>query len=302
MNKRLIENIENKLEDSQMGFHSNRSTIDNIFIIRQIFEKSHEYNIDLYNIFVDYTHAFDSVYRNNLIECLKKFDVPDKLIRLIALTLIQTRSPVKINSDFTEEFIVECRVKQGDPVSATLFSLVIDTILKQMGLRGNITTHLKQCTVYADDIMLTTRTKQSLIDTCQKLKEISAQYGLIANGQKTKYIRCTRKNYNLEELQINLMHLEQVQSYKYLRSAVNSDNSIEEEIRNRITLGNEAYHANQFLFKSRLVSKKLKMKMYWSIIRPIVTYVCETWVLNETIKNKLIYLKGKCQERSLVLQ
>jgi len=49
-------------------------------------------NIDLYNIFVDYTHAFDSVYRNKLIECLKKFDVPDKLIRLIALTLIQTRA------------------------------------------------------------------------------------------------------------------------------------------------------------------------------------------------------------------
>jgi len=57
LNKRLIENIENKLEDNRMGFRSNRSTIDNIFIIRQIFEKSHEYNIDLYNIFVDYTHV-----------------------------------------------------------------------------------------------------------------------------------------------------------------------------------------------------------------------------------------------------
>jgi len=81
LNKRLIENIENKLEDNQMGFHSNRSTIDNIFIIRQIFQKSHEYNIDLYNIFVDYTHAFDSVYRKKIIQCLKKFNVADKLIR-----------------------------------------------------------------------------------------------------------------------------------------------------------------------------------------------------------------------------
>jgi hypothetical protein len=94
-----------------MGFCSNRSTIDNIFTIRQIFEKSHEYNIDLYNIFVDYAHAFDSVYRNKLIECLKKFYVPDKLITLIAQTLIQTRASVKIHRDFTEEFIVECRVK-----------------------------------------------------------------------------------------------------------------------------------------------------------------------------------------------
>ena len=89
------------------------------------------------------------------------------------LTLIQTRARVKINRDFTEEFIVECGAKQGDPPSATLFSLVSDTILKQMGLRGNITIRLKQCTAYADDIMLTTRTNQSLIDTFQKLKEIS---------------------------------------------------------------------------------------------------------------------------------
>jgi hypothetical protein len=72
------------------------------------------------------------------------------------------------------------------------------------------------------------------------------------------------------------MYLEQVQSYKYLRSTVNSDNSIEEEIQHRITLGNKAYCANKFFFKSRLVNKKSKLKLYWSIIRPAVTYGCET--------------------------
>jgi hypothetical protein len=64
---------------------------------------------------------------------------------------------------------------------------------------------------------------------------------------------------------------------------VNSDNSIEEEIQYGITLGNKAYYANQFLFKSRLVSKKSRKKLYWSIIRPTVTYAWETWVLKETI-------------------
>ena len=52
-------------------------------IVRQVFEKSYKHNIDLYNTFVDYTHAFDSVYRNRIIECLMKFEVPDKLIRQI---------------------------------------------------------------------------------------------------------------------------------------------------------------------------------------------------------------------------
>ena len=91
----------------------------------------------------------------------------------------------------------ERTVKQGDPLSSTLFSLVTDTILKHMELSGNITTCLKQCIAYADDILLTTLTKQSLLDSFQKLKEISAQYGLTVNGQKTEYLRCTRKNYKL---------------------------------------------------------------------------------------------------------
>jgi hypothetical protein len=90
-----------------MGFCPNRSTIDNIFIVRQVYEKSHEHNIDLYKIFVDYTQAFDSVYRNKLIECLKKLDVPDKLIRLIALILKHTRAKVKIKKDYTEEVIAK---------------------------------------------------------------------------------------------------------------------------------------------------------------------------------------------------
>ena len=49
-------------------------------------------------------------------------------------------------------------------------------------------------------------------------------------------------------------------------------------------LGNKAYYADQFFFKSTLASKKSKLNSYWSIIRPTVTYGCETWVLKETIK------------------
>jgi hypothetical protein len=55
-----------------------------------------------------------------------------------------------------------------------------------MDLRGNISTKLEQCSAYADDILITTRTKQTLIDTFQKLKEISTQFGLIINEKKKK--------------------------------------------------------------------------------------------------------------------
>ena len=35
------------------------------------------------------------------------------------------------------------------------------------------------------------------------------------------------------------------------------------------------------------------MKLYWSVIRPTVTHACETWVLKETIKNKLMVFERK---------
>ena len=86
------------------------------------------------------------------------------------------------------------------------------------------------------------------------------------------------------------MYREQVQSYICLAS---SDNPTEDEIQHRITLGNKAYCANQFFFKRTLVYKVPKLKLYWSIVRPIRTYACETWVLKETIKNRLMVFERK---------
>jgi len=40
------------------------------------------------------------------------------------------------------------------------------------------------------------------------------------------------------------MYLEQAQSYRYLGSTVNSDNSVEDEIQYGITLGSKAHYAN----------------------------------------------------------
>ena len=57
LHNRICTVVEHKIGEYQMGFRPNRSTIDNIFIIRQIYEKCHEYTIELYNVFVDFKQA-----------------------------------------------------------------------------------------------------------------------------------------------------------------------------------------------------------------------------------------------------
>ena len=160
------------------------------------------------------------------------------------------------------EFSVESGIKQGDPLSPTLFSLVIDTVLKKLDLTGNFSTRLRQLTAYTDDKLMIARTKQSLTDTFQQLKNNFMEVGLIINGKKTKYLKCTKKDIRTENLNINNLHVEQVQQYKYLGSIINDSNSIEEEIKERIALGIMAYHANQKFFKSRLGTKYSKLKLY----------------------------------------
>ena len=84
-------------------------------------------------------------------------------------------------------------------------------------------------------------------------------------------------------------HIDQVRSFSYLGGIVNGNNTMEEEIRERIAKGNnKAFYANKTLFKSNLVSRKSKLKLHWSVIRPIVVYGCETWVHKESIIKKTL--------------
>jgi hypothetical protein len=63
-----------------MGFRCNTSIIDNIYMIWQIYEKCHEHNIEVHNLFVDFKQAFDSTNRALIPNCLRLFIVPSKLI------------------------------------------------------------------------------------------------------------------------------------------------------------------------------------------------------------------------------
>ena len=81
--------------------------------------------------------------RCTVIKCLNKYEVTNKLIKLITRTLQDTKARVKVNQNYTEKFEITTGVKQGDLLPTTLFSIVIDDILKQLELSGNISTRLK---------------------------------------------------------------------------------------------------------------------------------------------------------------
>jgi hypothetical protein len=80
-------------------------------------------------------------------------------------------------------------------------------------------------------------------------------------------------------VKIDNSSIERVEVFKYLGMTLTDQNSIQEEIKSRLKLGNAYYHSVQNLLSSRLLSKNLKIKIYRTIILSMVLYGCETWSL-----------------------
>ena len=84
------------------------------------------------------------------------------------------------------------------------------------------------------------------------------------------------KNHNIK---IDNKSFECVEQFRYLGTTLTNQNSIQEEIKSRLKLGNACYYSVQNLLSSSLLSKKLKIKIYRTIILSVVLYGSETWSL-----------------------
>ena len=90
-----------------------------------------------------------------------------------------------------------------------------------------------------------------------------------------------------------------MEEFKYLGTTLTYQNYIEEEIKSKLRSGNACHHSVQNLLSSRLLSRNLKIKIYRTIILPLVLYGCETWSLTLREETKLRVLEDMVLMRIL---
>jgi hypothetical protein len=90
---------------------------------------------------------------------------------------------------------------------------------------------------------------------------------------------------------------ENVSQFKYFGMILRNQNLIQEEIKRRLNSGNACYHSVHIILPSRLLSENLNIKIYRTIILPVVLYVCETWSLTLREEHRLRVFENRVLRR-----
>jgi hypothetical protein len=123
--------------------------------------------------------------------------------------------------------------------------------------------------------------------------------GLEENPEKTKYMlmshhQTTGQNYYIT---VANKYFENVMKFKYLGMILTNQNCLHGKIKSRLNSWNAFYHAVQNLLSSHLLSKNVNIKIYRTIILPVVLYGCETLSLTLREEHRLRVFENRVLRR-----
>jgi len=124
---RIIDDLYACFLPSPSAYQPGRGTVEQIFALSQVIEKSIEFITPVYVAFIDFTKAFDSIKLGKPWEILKKSSI--NIIYINLLITVYDGSEATIKTDISRFVKIKKGVKQGDMLSAILFCVALAFVL-----------------------------------------------------------------------------------------------------------------------------------------------------------------------------
>ena len=190
--QRLQPALSKIIGEDQTAHLKNRNAHTNISITRDLIDLANSKKETMAIISTDFEKAFDRVDRTFMHKLLKKIGIPQNIRDYITIIYHETTAKININGFITRSFTTNRGVRQGCPLSALLYILVLEVMLEmirndntlQSPKIGNITYRLG---AFADDVTIFLKN-----DTAMHLERIIIKFCIGTqfklNPDKTKIL------------------------------------------------------------------------------------------------------------------
>jgi hypothetical protein len=314
-----------QLMDAQHGFRPGSGTNGALCSLRILVEMSREFRAPLHTAFVDFRKAFDSVNRDALWAVLAARGVAPKLVRLITDLYAGCGASVRTNGAQSAPFPMGTGVRQGCPMSPTLFVTFFDFLTRLVTLRcqrkgvhgvrmafrlGDELLAVPQALdselcalmlLYADDLVIMADSQADLRLAMLELEATAAEWGMQLNYDKTKAVVFAAAPGSPPAGPIQLVHgmVAADTTFTYLGSMQCASGDQEVEISRRLSLAGGVFsNLRQRVFKPRSISLSTKMRVYKAIVVPTLLYgAAESWALTQAQEHRLDVFNNTCLRR-----
>ena len=287
LNNRILIQVKqrNLINKNQTGFKEKHRTADNLLTLKNVVKKYVTIGKGkLYACFVDFKKAYDSVWHEGLYCKMRRNNLQGNLLHLIMDIYKKTKCAVKMGGARTEFFDFSRGVRQGCPLSPMLFNLYVNDIFEVINQNNESNIFLKNevpinALMYADDLILLSDTPEGLQKHIDKLSKYCDEWKLNINLKKTKIMVFNRGNKLIKStFSVNKVVLENVKNVKYLGFTINSKNcSFLPTLEDLSIKAKRVIYALNSKTKISRFPIKLALKLFDTLIKPILMYGAEVW-------------------------
>jgi hypothetical protein len=184
--------------ENQFGFMPVRSTMEAIFLIRQLMKRYMEKKEDLHMVFIDLKKAYDKVHRNIMWWALQKHKVLTKYITLIKDMYDNVVTSVRTSDGDTNDFPINIGLHQGSALILYLFALLMDEVTSD--IQGGI----PWCMLFTDNVILVNESRTGVDQKLELWRRTLEAKGFRLSRSKTEYMKCDFSGTTQEEWDVRL--------------------------------------------------------------------------------------------------
>ena len=265
----------------QIGFRKGSRTSDHILVLKSLIDKYLDsVKSKLFVCFIDFSKAFDTVWRSALLYKLMQAGIGGHLINIIRDMYSSVSFAVKYDSKLTDTFDTTVGVKQGCILSPMFFNIFTSDIPKIFDNSCDpvlLDKYRLSCIMYADDLVILSKSAQGLQQALDNLNNYCLKWKLSVNINKSNVMIFNKKGHLIKNFTFTYGNtaLKITNEYCYLGVIFTPSGSFQNAM---VRLKDKALKA-YFKVRENLYSNSYKCSstLFRTLVQPIISYGSEIW-------------------------